>query len=211
MNRTDVLHRALEKYRLNSPIQSDIQVHILKTRRASLKALLKKTGKYGALAALAIIIYIAIRKIGIAISIFQAKVIAVATAGAVAASASAGGYVTAKQVYHIIQNSSSDTSAIDIDKSHIDTGADSPGQGMIPGEASKVDSATVKPSSTNPQIKATTKEKQVSGTVDKSTVGKPISGTEQGKPVESEKEKNEAAQQVKQKKIRERTGNVPTL
>ncbi len=88
----------LEKYKLIEPVSPEQQEFIIKQRKAELKKLLKKTGQYGIVIWLSILIFERLRDWGISLTLVQGKIILGLTVAAIASGTSIGGYMAAKYV-----------------------------------------------------------------------------------------------------------------
>ena len=90
INEELIVEKLLLKYRFTEPVPVEYRRHIAASKRNSLVLLLKKNRNYSITLWGAIIVYMLLRKLGIAVSFFQAAVISGVTAAAVAVTVTTG-------------------------------------------------------------------------------------------------------------------------
>ncbi len=93
----------LEKYKLVEPISPEQQEYIIKQRKSDLKKLLKKTGQYGIIIWLSILIFERLRDFGITLTLVQSKIILGLTAAAIASGSATGVYTGTKYIIKAIK------------------------------------------------------------------------------------------------------------
>lgn len=94
------LRHLVDAYRLSRPVSPELQRIAIKSRKPDLRRILKKSGRYGLLSWLVIMIFMLFRKYGLQVTMLQSKIIAGITAAAVASGSAAGTY---KGVKYIIE------------------------------------------------------------------------------------------------------------
>lgn len=90
INEELLVEKLLIKYRFTEPVPVEYRKHIAASKKNNLIHLLKKNRNYSFALWGAIIVYMSLRKLGIAVSFFQATVISGVTATAVAVTVTAG-------------------------------------------------------------------------------------------------------------------------
>ncbi len=98
INEELLVEKLLIKYRFTEPVPAEYRQHIAASKKSNLIQLLKKNRNYSFALWGAIIVYMFLRKLGIAVSFFQAAVISGVTAAAVAVSVTAGSVKAVKVV-----------------------------------------------------------------------------------------------------------------
>lgn len=93
-----LIGRVFEKYKFTDPIPEAARASLLKSRRRSLKACLKRAGNYPIGFGLVLFIMLKSREIGLNFGIGISKITAAALSAAVIGSVSAGGYTVVKNI-----------------------------------------------------------------------------------------------------------------
>jgi hypothetical protein len=92
----------LATYKISGPISPNQQDYIIKQRKSDLKDLLKKTGGYGSIFWLSVLMYEGLRKFGIQVTLVQSKILLGITATLIVSGSSAGVYTSAKYIINVI-------------------------------------------------------------------------------------------------------------
>jgi hypothetical protein len=101
-DQTERLKILFDRYQLSEPVSPEQQEYIIKQRKSDLKKLLKKTGGYGSIFWLSVLIYDSLRKFGIHATLVQSKILLGIMAAAIASGASTGAYVGVKYIVNIM-------------------------------------------------------------------------------------------------------------
>ncbi|HOP62602.1 MAG TPA: hypothetical protein PK358_05080 [Spirochaetota bacterium] len=91
MNEQLIVEGLIRKFRFEEPVTPEIRRHIASSKAKNLKKILKKENKYGLFTGLAIMIFIAARKMGLTISFLQAAIVSGAVTVITAAAVVTGG------------------------------------------------------------------------------------------------------------------------
>lgn len=97
-NEIKLMQRLFEKYRMANPLPDDIQKHAYRMKRKTLVSILKKLGLYSPVYGAILIVYLALKEIGIGLSVVQSAAALFVASAITAAGITAGGYLTMKKI-----------------------------------------------------------------------------------------------------------------
>jgi hypothetical protein len=95
------LRNLVDTYKLSRPVSPELQQLVIDSRSPDLRQILMKSGKYGVISWIVIMIFTLFRKYGIHITMIQSKIVAGITAAAVASGSAAVAYRGAKYVIDV--------------------------------------------------------------------------------------------------------------
>jgi hypothetical protein len=93
-----LMQRLFEKYRLTNPLPDDVQEHSYRMKRKTLVVMLKRLGIYSPVYGAILIIYLALKDIGIGLGVAQSAAVLFVASAITAAGIAAGGYAAVKKV-----------------------------------------------------------------------------------------------------------------
>jgi hypothetical protein len=93
-----LMQRLFEKYRLTNPLPDDVQEHAYRMKRKTLVSMLKNLGLYSPVYGAILIVYLALKEIGIGLGVVQSAAVLFVASAITAAGIAAGGYVAVKKV-----------------------------------------------------------------------------------------------------------------
>jgi hypothetical protein len=97
-NEIKLMQRLFEKYRLTNPLPDDVQEHAYRMKRKTLVSMLKNLGLYSPVYGAILIVYLALKEIGIGLGVAQSAAVLFVASAITALGIAAGGYVAVKKV-----------------------------------------------------------------------------------------------------------------